>query len=128
VEIAEGHISREDELLYKANKHLFTDTNAITTYIFSLYYHGTAHEKLRALARSAESRYDVVFVCDADIPYDDTWDRSGETNREVFQQQIISDLIARRIDYSILKGPVEQRVACIKDTLTKYGKYSTTMR
>ncbi|MHC4743031.1 MAG: AAA family ATPase [Planctomycetota bacterium] len=124
VEIAEGHISREDELLYKARKYLFTDTNAITTYIFSLYYHGTAREKLRALAQFVESRYDLVFVCDADIPYDDTWDRSGETNREVFQEQIINDLIARKVDYRILKGPLEQRVDCVKDALTKYSKVS----
>jgi len=119
VEIAEGHLLREEELLYEANRYLFTDTNAITTYMFSLYYHGTAHEKLQALAKSVESRYGLVFVCDVDIPYDDTWDRSGETNRKVFQKQIIEDLIEREIPHFLLKGSVEERVKYINNVLKK---------
>jgi nicotinamide riboside kinase len=31
VEIARGHIEREDQMLLKANRYLFTDTNALTT-------------------------------------------------------------------------------------------------
>jgi HTH-type transcriptional repressor of NAD biosynthesis genes len=120
VEIAEGHLLREEELLYKANRYLFTDTNAITTYMFSIYYHGTAHEKLQALAKYVESRYDLVFVCDVDIPYDDTWDRSGETNRKVFQEQITADLDARKIPYFILKGSIKERVKFIGNILKKY--------
>ena len=34
-EIAERHLEREERLLHQANRYLFTDTNAITTYIFS---------------------------------------------------------------------------------------------
>ena len=72
VEIASEHLNREEALLYQANQYLFTDTNAITTYIFSLYYHNTAEGQLAELANRAASRYDLVFVCDVDIPYDDT--------------------------------------------------------
>ncbi|MFM7615708.1 MAG: AAA family ATPase, partial [Synechococcales cyanobacterium] len=39
VDIAEGHLERENQLLYQANQYLFTDTNAITTYLFALAYH-----------------------------------------------------------------------------------------
>jgi NadR type nicotinamide-nucleotide adenylyltransferase len=73
VEIAEGHLEREERLLHQANEYLFVDTNPITTYMFSYYYHGTAAPRLVELARQAASRYDLVFVCDTDIPYDDTW-------------------------------------------------------
>jgi len=117
VEIAQGHLQGEENLLQEANRYLFTDTNAITTYMFSLYYHGTAHETLRALAKAAERRYDIVFLCDIDIPYDDTWDRSGEANRSVFQNQIAADLIARKVAYYVVTGSLGQRVDYVKDIL-----------
>lgn len=34
-----------------------------------------------------------LFVMYVDIPYDDTWDRSGDVNRRIFQKPIVSDLI-----------------------------------
>lgn len=123
VEIATGHLEREEILLERANNYLFTDTNAITTYMFSLYYHGTAAPKLVELADRAASRYDLVFVCDTDIPYDDTWDRSGEANRYVFQKQIISDLIIRKIPFFLVRGDMETRVNYVKTVLDKYRKY-----
>ena len=84
IEIAEGHLQREENLLYQANQYLFTDTNVLTTYVFSIYYHQSAPQKLVDMTLSLPSRYDLVFLCDTDIPYDDTWDRSGDVNRKVF--------------------------------------------
>ena len=37
-EIAVGHLLREEEFLLRANRVLFTDTNALTTRLFSRYY------------------------------------------------------------------------------------------
>lgn len=74
-------------------------------------------------AQQAASRYDLVFVCDTDIPYDDTWDRSGDTNRQVFQKQIISDLLLRKIPFFMLRGDIQTRVQQIKRILRKYRKY-----
>ena len=127
VEIAEGHLEREEALLYQANQYLFTDTNAITTYMFSLYYHGRAAPRLVELAQRAMSRYDLVFVCDTDIPYDDTWDRSGNANRHIFQKQIISDLIIRKIPFFTLQGDLETRVQSVKRILKKYQKYQNLL-
>lgn len=123
-EIAEGHIFREDQLLLESNTYLFTDTNALTTRIFSLYYHGSALPRLDELANSAQARYDIVFLCEADIPYDNTWDRSGEANREMFQKMIRADLQLRRIPYILLEGPIEQRVEKVKGVLQSYRKFS----
>jgi HTH-type transcriptional repressor of NAD biosynthesis genes len=127
VEIAEGHLDREERLLYQANHYLFTDTNAITTYMFSLYYHGIAAPGLVELANQAISRYDLVFVCDTDTPYNDTWDRSGDINRQIFQKQIISDLIVRKIPFFILQGNLDTRVQCVKSVLNKYRKYENLL-
>jgi HTH-type transcriptional regulator, transcriptional repressor of NAD biosynthesis genes len=125
VDIAEGHLEREEKMLYEANQYLFTDTNAITTYVFSMYYHGYAAPRLVELAEKAFLRYDLVFLCDNDIPYDDTWDRSGETNRQVFQKRVISDLNRRKIPYFVLSGSLEARLQTVKDILQKYRKFAS---
>ncbi|HEY9693445.1 MAG TPA: AAA family ATPase [Oculatellaceae cyanobacterium] len=128
VEIADGHLEREEALLEKANKYLFTDTNAITTYIFSQYYHNQVAPQLDRLAQKAVSRYDLVFVCDLDIPYNDTWDRSGDANRQIFQKQIISDLIVRKIPFFLLQGDLKTRVQDVKSILAKYRKYDNLVQ
>jgi HTH-type transcriptional regulator, transcriptional repressor of NAD biosynthesis genes len=122
-EIAEGHLKREDNLLLDANGYLFVDTNAITTFMFSLAYHGTATPRLTELAVRAASRYDLVFVCDVDIPYDDTWDRSGDTNRISFQKQIVSDLLVRKLPYFVISGDVQTRVKRVQSILGDFQKY-----
>lgn len=127
VEIAEGHRLREDACLLQANRYLFTDTNALTTHQFSLYYHGQADPRLVELACQATHRYDLVFVCDTDIPYDDTWDRSGEANRQVFQKQILSDLILRKIPFFLVQGNLETRVGQVQQVLQQFPKYRNLM-
>lgn len=127
VEIAEGHLEREERLLGQANRYLFTDTNALTTYIFSLYYHGRADQRLIDYANAASGRYDLVFLCDIDIPYDDTWDRSGEAIRQVFQRRILGDLAERKMPYFILRGPLEERVRYVKDVLSRFRKYGNLL-
>lgn len=123
LEIAEGHIERENSLLKEANKYLFIDTNAITTYMFALDYHGYVLSELEMLAIKASSRYDLFFLCCDDMPYDDTWDRSGEVKRHVFQKKIIADLKERRIPYMELRGNLEERVETVERVLKRYKKW-----
>ena len=125
IEIAEGHLEREEKCILEANQYIFTDTNAITTYMFSLYYHGKAEDKLVELAKKAEKRYDLVFICDTDIPYEDTWDRSGEVNRECFQKEIIEDLNNRKISFNLLSGNLNERIEKVKNVLNTYKKFSS---
>jgi NadR type nicotinamide-nucleotide adenylyltransferase len=82
VEIAEGHLERENKLLYQANQYIFVDTNAITTFMFSMSYHQSALDRLAELANLAQSRYDIFFLCDTDIPYDDRWYNEKCVKRE----------------------------------------------
>lgn len=123
VEIAKGHLVREEALLQQSNRYLFTDTNALITYVFSLYYHGTAAPELSALADEAASRYDLVFLCEPDIPYDATWDRSGEANRLIMHKQIVGELAQRKIPYFSLRGALDARVAQVKRVLENFVKY-----
>jgi NadR type nicotinamide-nucleotide adenylyltransferase len=123
VEIAEGHVDREEKMISQARKYIFTDTNVLTTRIFSYYYHGTAAQQLENMADRLGARYDLTFVCDTDIPYDDTWDRSGDANRKVMQMQILDDLHARNIPYITLSGDLKKRVEKVNEILASFSKY-----
>ncbi|MBK5144080.1 AAA family ATPase [Budviciaceae bacterium BWR-B9] len=125
--IAIGHIQREDSAVLTANRYLFVDTNAITTYMFALDYHGKAPELLTQLALENASRYDLFFLCEDDIPYDDTWDRSGDQKRHIFHQQIIADLKVRKIPYITLKGSLNERIQKVDAVLKRFEKYSNAM-
>lgn len=117
LEIAVEHRRREEAQWLSANRYLFIDTDATTTRQFSLYYHDACDERLERLAGETLQRYDLFFLCLPDIPYDDTWDRSGAVFREVFQRRIEADLIARRIPYTRLGGPLHERIARVNQVL-----------
>jgi len=123
-EIAVGHIKREEAAFLSANQYCFIDTNAITTYMFALDYHGTAPKLLTHLAIENASRYDLFFLCEDDIPYDDTWDRSGDQKRHIFHKRIVADLEIRRIPYISLKGDLETRMNRVDGVLSKFQPYS----
>ncbi len=123
-EIAIGHIELEDKTVLEADKYLFVDTNAITTYMYALDYHGKAPARLTQLALENAQRYDLFFLCDDDIPYDDTWDRSGEQKRTVFHKQVIADLNERKIPYITLTGDLPARITQVEEVLRNFKKYS----
>jgi len=125
VEIAEGHIEREDAAVLDANRFLFVDTDATTTYMFSLYYHGRAHPRLAELADRARDRYDLYFLCGDEIPYDDTWDRSGDASRAAFQRQIREDLVRRAIPFVDLKGALDDRVETVVRLLEGFDRFAS---
>lgn len=122
-EIALGHIEREEQAMLEANRYLFVDTNAITTYMFALDYHGRAPECLARIALENAQRYDLFFLCDDDIPYENTWDRSGDQKRHIFHKQIIADLKERRIPYITLRGNLEERMHKVSEVLAKFEPY-----
>lgn len=122
-EIAVGHMEREERALLQADKYLFVDTNAITTYMFALDYHGRAPERLTRIALENAQRYDLFFLCEDDIPYEDTWDRSGNQKRHIFHKQIIADLKARRIPYITLRGSLEERMGKVDEVLATFKPY-----
>ncbi len=124
LEIAQRHRAREEEWVRDARDYLFVDTDATTTRHFSLYYHGEALPELDRLADDAARRYDLVFLCEDDIPYDDTWDRSGETNRAEFQERIRADLARRGTPFVSLSGSLAERTATVRSVLSKFDKWT----
>lgn len=127
LEIAKTHLIQENQLIYESKEYLFADTNATTTYMFGKYYHGEVLKELEDLALYSEKRYDLWFLCEDDIPYEDTSDRSGKQNRAWFQLQIESDLKVRRIPYIKLCGDLNHRIAHVKTILSKYSKFESIL-
>lgn len=125
LEIAEGHRAREESLFLEANRSIFIDTDATTTYMFSHYYHGKAHRRLAELASETLHRYDLFFLCGAEIPYDDTRDRSGDAHRQVFQERIRADLLARKIPFISLTGPLADRIQAVDSVLNGFDRYQS---
>jgi len=123
VEIAEGHLVREDERIGEARRFFFVDTNALTTAVFARYYHGDVHPRLAAIADTCSRRYDVVFLCGDDFPCPETWDRSGAANRTMMQRMVADDLAAREIEAVVLHGPLDERVRRVGETLERHRKW-----
>lgn len=127
-EIAPEHNSREDVLIQQSRKYLFCDTNPITTYVFAKDYHGGAvGPVLTQMARDAEKRYDLFFLCETDIPYDNTWDRSGDQKRNWFQDQIVDDLAERHVPYFRVHGTLEERVSQVNWILGQHRKFGNVL-
>ncbi len=126
-EIAPEHNRREDALALQSRNYLFCDTSPITTYVFAKDYHGSAGPVLTRLATEAEKRYDLFFLCDTDIPYADTWDRSGDQKRKWFQNQIVGDLAERRVPFFRVSGELDQRIAQVNSVLLHHRKYGNVL-
>lgn len=117
VEIAHGHLRRENNAVKKCDKYFFVDTNAITTEMFARFYHGDAHPELKRLAKIAETRYNHCFVCDIDIPYEDDGQRNGAEHQKNFQCRILEDLDRRGVKYEVLSGTLRERMDKVKQKL-----------
>ena len=126
-EIAPEHNRREDALTLQSRMYLFCDTNPITTYVFAKDYHGCAGPVLTRLAREAERRYDLFFLCDTDIPYADTWDRSGDQKRKWFQQQIVGDLAERKVPFFRVRGTLGERIGQVNAVLQQHQKFCNVL-
>jgi nicotinamide riboside kinase len=79
--------------------------------MFAKGYHGEAGPVLTRMAR------------EADIPYADTWDRSGDVKRHRFQEQIIADLAERGLRYFTVSGTLESRLLQVDAILRGFRKY-----
>lgn len=112
------------------------DTNAITTCAFALYYFGELSDTLLQLLERDVYRYQSphyeqpqwhnqhIFLCDDDIPFDDTWDRSGIGSREELQR-LNKQLLARyNIPYTVLSGSVQARFKQIQNHIQEHVSWS----
>lgn len=99
---------------------VFIDTTTITTLAYAYYYFDRASEKLVTIVRDNSYKYKNVFLCAEDIPFDDTWDRSGPQSRGVIQQLNRQLLDVFQIPYRELSGDPPTRLETVMSMMKEY--------
>lgn len=118
--IAQEQIRQENAMVKLCDEYMFVDTNALTTWHFAIDYYGTALPELALLADESKARFCHVFLCGVDIPYEDTWERSGDVKRHEFQAFISNELNQRGIAFHRLSGSHEKRLARVIEVLSSH--------
>jgi nicotinamide riboside kinase len=119
VDISVKHRQAEDEARLRARRYLFVDTSALTTLLLG-YEFGHVTDAPAELLRHADDcrlRYAHHFVCADDIPFVQDGVRESESWRARIHRLVLEDLEARGIDYTIVRGTVEERAAQVRRTL-----------
>lgn len=118
--IAAEQVRRDREMAAHAQRVLVADTSPLTTLTYARYYHGTVSALLEHIAASYHARDHFLVLCDTDIPFDDSWDRSGPGSRERLQDITREELRRRGLQYVLASGPTESRVTTILTSLTEW--------
>jgi NadR type nicotinamide-nucleotide adenylyltransferase len=114
--IAMTQPQHEDEAARRAHRWLFCDTTPWVTLGYSGWMFGTAPEPLRQAARR---RYDLLFLCAPDIPFDQDGTRVGEAFRAQQHAWYLAQLQAEGVEYVLLEGDLEMRIARVQGELAK---------
>jgi NadR type nicotinamide-nucleotide adenylyltransferase len=117
VALAREHLAVEEAALLETPGVLFVDTNAITTEAYAFLYHGRTHPELASLARAAETRYGLTFVCGDDIPFIQDGTRMDASRRSEAQAWLLGDVRARGLDAPVLEGSLARRVARVRERM-----------
>jgi len=117
VTIATRHRELEDDAALRACRYLFIDTNALTTMFFSHYYNRDSLPALRVMADNCRARYQHVIVCDDDIPFEQDGWRDSAMWRARMEGMVLHDLAVRGIEYHMVSGSLDDRVAQVKAVL-----------
>jgi nicotinamide riboside kinase len=113
--IAEEHTKLEEKT-FSMNKELtFIDTCVLTTFSYALYYFSETSSKLTKIFYDSLYKYKNVFLCDEDIPFDDTWDRSGPKSRGIIQNINKELLEKHQIGFTLLNGALENRLHIVNN-------------
>ncbi|HEL2980611.1 TPA: AAA family ATPase [Stenotrophomonas maltophilia] len=112
--IAMTQPQHEDEAARRAHRWLFCDTTPLVTLGYSGWMFGTVPEPLR---QAAQRRYDLLFLCAPDIPFDQDGTRVGEAFRAQQHAWYLAQLQAEGVEYVLLEGDLEARIARVQHEL-----------
>lgn len=108
--IARRQVAREEAAAMHANGVLFCDTTPLMTAIYSQFYWGRVDAGLAQLA--ARHDYALTLVTAPDSPWEeDGLMRESDEVRQHIHQQVLAQLAAKGIAYTLVSGTLEQRVA-----------------
>jgi len=117
--IAIEHNNLENNISSEDKDYVFIDTNIITTFSYALYYFGEVSPILTNILLSSLYKYKYLFLCNEDIPFDNTPDRSGPESRNKIQN--INKMVLERykLKYTVLYGTLEKRIENIREHIKK---------
>jgi HTH-type transcriptional regulator, transcriptional repressor of NAD biosynthesis genes len=118
IPIAIGQTKLENNLLTKANKVIFCDTNILETKIYAeAYYKDYSNEILNIGV--AELNYDLYFLTDIDVPYEEDDLRDRPEQRQEMFDLFKNGLNKHQCNYQVLSGDLETRLINAKRTIDK---------
>ena len=117
--IAIEHTKLEEKIFEENYDCAFIDTSVLTTFCYALYYFNKSSNTLTSIFENSLYKYKHVFLCNDDIPFDDTWDRSGPKSRGILQEINKEVLKQYNLKYVLLSGTLEQRIELVKKYITE---------
>jgi HTH-type transcriptional regulator, transcriptional repressor of NAD biosynthesis genes len=117
LKIARTQYRREEAAILHSNRYLFCDTNSFTTLQWWLMYDKTADIRLIDLVEKTKDEYWWI-LCENDFGWvqDGTRELEGSKAQD-FQKQIKEALHEMDIHYSVVKGPLEERIQMVHNLL-----------
>lgn len=120
---ARGQLKLEGQLIKKANRILFCDTDFITTAIYSKHYFGKCPDFVVGLAN--REKYDLYLFADIDLPWKSDPQRNLGIRRKEFKKIFQKELVSRGIPFTIISGKGRVRfrsaVKAINSFLKKFS-------
>lgn len=108
-EITRGQILHEKELVSKAIKYLFCDTEMTVLKIWSEYKYGSVDPFI--LSEYEKSSYDLYLLLDVDLPWEYDPQRENPEQRGFFFNWFEKELKSKNLVYRIISGNTEERLA-----------------
>lgn len=108
LKIAEGQLHNEQELLSRADKFLFCDTELIVAKIWSEVKYGRCNSWI--LDKISLNPYDLYLLCDIDLPWEDDPQREHPHMRKELFQLYHDELTFRNFTFEIIRGMGDDRM------------------
>ena len=105
--IARSQIALEESISRNARKYLISDTDAISTCIWSQWLTGECSEELTEIA--AKNKYNLYLLCAPDLPWQEEQHRYLPNDRSNFFEYCKNELNKRAIKYHVIQGQGSSR-------------------
>jgi HTH-type transcriptional repressor of NAD biosynthesis genes len=119
IAIGKAQTQRILNMLPRAKKFLFCDTDLITTQIYAKHYLGVVPEILFDLEKVIA--YDHYFFLDIDVPWVADGLRDLGNKREEMREIFLHELDKRKIPYTLVQGTFEEREQFVSSQLRKWA-------
>lgn len=117
-EIAKGQISHEEELLLKANKFLFCDTDLNVIKIWSQHKYGYVDPYI--LSEYELDSYDLYLLMDVDLGWEHDPQRENPFQQKFFFDWFERELKIKSVAYRVIRGNAEERFENAQKVIDEY--------